>query len=120
MVYTSPSRALCTAEVAVSLPLGIVPDDYDIITISIPNEIGVQEIDPEILSERWRLLPFDHQTQLIGDDFIREGLFLVMKVPSAVIPGDFNYLINPRHQDIHRVEIIQREPFSFDERLFKR
>lgn len=120
MVYTSPSRALCTAEVAVSLPLGIVPLDFDIITISIPDDIEVQEINPETLPPRWRLLPFDHKTQLIGDKFIVEGLYLVMKVPSAVIPGEFNHLINPKHQEIRLVEVIRREPYEFDERFFNR
>lgn len=41
-----------------------------------------------------------------------------MKVPSAVVQGDFNYLINPQHPDFKKVKIIKKEKFSFDQRLF--
>ncbi len=44
MVYTSTSRALCTAEVAVHVPLGIVPADYELVTIDIPDD-SVTEAD---------------------------------------------------------------------------
>ncbi len=38
MVYTSASRALCTAEVSVHVPLGIVPVDYELVSIEIPDD----------------------------------------------------------------------------------
>jgi RES domain-containing protein len=41
-----------------------------------------------------------------------------MKVPSAVVQGDFNYLINPFHKDYSRIKIVSTERFSFDNRLF--
>jgi RES domain-containing protein len=39
---------------------------------------------------------------------------LVLKVPSAVVPGDFNYLINPKHKNFNKIKIKNKEPFSFD------
>ena len=42
-----------------------------------------------------------------------------MKVPSAVVKGDFNYLLNPYHEDFHRIKIIHQEDFPFDKRIFK-
>jgi len=40
-------------------------------------------------------------------------------VPSAVVEGDFNILINPRHKDIGNVKIIKLAGFGFDKRLFE-
>ena len=120
MVYTSHSRALCTVEVAVHMPAGLLPTGFELISIHIPEDVLIKELLTRDLPSDWRSFPFARSTQKIGDSFILMNEFLVMKVPSAAIPGDFNYLINPRHPDIQRVSIIQREPYSFDERLFKR
>ncbi len=120
MIYTSSSRALCTAEVAVHLPLGNVPEGFEMITILIPDDVSFYEIGEKNLPSGWKTFPQPESTQIIGDQFIIQNQFLVMKVPSAVIPGDINYLINPRHPDFGRIEIIKKEPYEFDERFFKR
>jgi len=120
LIYTSDSRSLCTAEVAVSLPIGIFPNDFEMLLIDIPEDIPILEINIRDLPEGWRKFPYLEKTLQLGDQFILESKFLVMKVPSAIIPGDFNYLINPCHADFGRLEIIKSEPYEFDERFFKR
>jgi RES domain-containing protein len=120
MIYTSESRSLCTAEVAVNLPMGILPKGYEMITLNIPDEMNITEMNEDMLPLGWESSPFTTLTQRFGDRFIYENKFPVMKVPSAVVPGDFNYLINPRHPDFNKIEIIKKEPYEFDERLFKR
>jgi len=120
MIYTSESRALCTAEVAVNLPLGNIPIGFEMISILIPDDIILTGIGEEDLPSGWKIFPLATLTQKIGDQFIIQGKYLVMKVPSAAVPGDFNYLINPRHPDFGRIEIIKKEPYEFRERFFKR
>jgi len=120
MIYTSESRALCTAEVAVNLPLGNIPPGYEMISIFIPDDIVITKIREEDLPSGWKVFPLATITQKIGDQFIIQGKFLVMKVPSAVVPGDFNYVINPRHPEFERIEIVRKEPYEFDERFFMR
>jgi RES domain-containing protein len=44
----------------------------------------------------------------------------VLAVPSAVIPHELNYLLNPRHPHFKRIRVGRPEPFSFDPRLRKR
>jgi RES domain-containing protein len=119
LVYTSESRALCTAEIAVHTPFGVVPDDYYLMTINIPNGIKIETIDVDNLPSDWKKFPNIRITQDLGEEFIKKGKSLVLKVPSAVVQGDFNYLINPNHKEIDRVKIIDKEKFDFDERLFK-
>jgi RES domain-containing protein len=120
ILYTSQSRALCTAEIAVHTHLGIVPSNYWLVTIEFPDTFNILEINPGKLPKGWNTFPYLHTTQTIGDNFVSEGKHLVMKAPSSVVPGDFNYLINPAHKGFPQVKIIKTEIFEFDERLFIR
>lgn len=119
LLYTSDSRALCTAEIAVHTPIGIIPTDYYLITIEIADKIEINQLDIAKLPPDWKSFPHSHTTQQIGEDFVTKKDYLVLKVPSAVVQGDYNYLINPLHKDFDKVKIVDKEVFSFDERLFR-
>lgn len=118
MLYTSQSRALCLVEIAVHMPVGNIPADYFMIEIEIPDDLEITLVSEEMLSTDWNSLPHSQFTQNIGDKFISQNEILVMQVPSAVVQGDYNYLINPRHRLFNQIKIISKSPFSFDERLF--
>ena len=118
IIYTAESRALAMAEVAVHLTLATLPRDYVMIQIEIPDNISVKEIKSEDLEENWNNHPPNVTTQTIGDDFIDSNAACLLKVPSAVVPGDLNYLINPNHKEFQKVKIIDVKEFPFDKRLF--
>jgi RES domain-containing protein len=118
VVYTSESRALSTVEIAVHIPLGIIPDDYLLITIEIPEHVNIEEVNTDVLPDGWNAMPHGHFTRKIGDRFVNEMKSVVLKVPSAVISGEFNYLINPKHPDSKLITIKSKEDFHFDKRLF--
>ncbi|WP_299821736.1 RES family NAD+ phosphorylase [uncultured Pontibacter sp.] len=118
MLYTSESIALCTVEVAVHMPLGIVPLDYYLVQIQLPDDAAIQEIKLEDLPEVWKTFPHANVTQEIGDNFVIEGQHLILKVPSATVQGNHNYLVNPRHPEFSKIKVIGAEPFEFDKRLF--
>lgn len=59
-------------------------------------------------------LPHSPETQQIGEEFVLAQKSLVLKVPSAIVQGDFNYLINPIHPGFSSIKIIKTELFSFD------
>lgn len=120
MVYTCESRALCTAEIAVHTPLGIIPNDFSLITIHVPGGLPLEEVKIADLPESWRIFPYGSYTQALGDVFIKNKKSLLLRVPSAVVQGDFNILINPDHKEFGKVRIEKTESFLFDERLFKR
>jgi RES domain-containing protein len=117
MLYTSQSRALAFAEIAIHLPIGIVPDNYFLIAINIPDAISMEKLDAMDLPTDWRSNPHSNSTQQIGDKFLSEGNSLVLQVPSAIVPGDFNFLLNPSHRQMGKVEISNVEPFEFDSRF---
>ena len=119
LLYTADSRALCMTEIAVHTPVGIMPVDYYLITIEVPYYSNIKQIESDTLPDNWRKFPYSKVTQELGEDFVGKNEDLYIKVPSAVVQGDFNILINPRQSDFDKVKIIKTEKFNFDERLFK-
>jgi RES domain-containing protein len=119
IIYTAESRALAMAEVAVHLTLATLPSDYVLIEIEIPDNIIIKEIILKELDEDWNNHPPNSNTQKIGDEFIDSIKECLLKVPSAVVQGDSNYLINPHHTDFKKIKIIEITDFPFDKRIFK-
>jgi len=120
LIYCSESRALCTTEIAVHTSLGIIPKDYQMISIEIPDNIKQKEIAVSNLPDNWKSFPPTHFTQSFGDNFVKEDKYLVLKVPSAVVEGDFNYILNPKHKEFRKINIVEIKSFYFDSRLFNK
>jgi len=120
MLYTSQSRALAFTEVAIHLPVGIVPKDYFLISISVPDTASILTLATTDLPADWRSNPHSHTTQAIGDQFILESKYLILQVPSAVVPDDFNFLVNPNHAEAKEITVDKVEPFEFDSRFVAR
>jgi RES domain-containing protein len=118
VIYVSENIALCTAEVAVHVPLGIMPEDYVLVTISMPED-SMLVINEQDLPDDWWVFPHPASTQEIGNRFVSEGKYAVMRVPSAVVPGEFNYIINPAHPRAKTLKVERIRPYRFDKRLFK-
>lgn len=119
MIYTGENISLCMAEVAVHMPFGIVPLDYELISLEIPDD-EITTVSRKVLPTDWRSYFTILDTQEIGDNFLRNSSKMILKVPSAVVQSEFNYLINPIHKNINQVKIKKVEAFAFDKRLFVR
>lgn len=119
LIYTGQNISLCMAEVAVHMPLGIVSKDYELIHIEIPDQ-EIHELTKKELPEDWRDQFSMNATWKKGNGFVKKSHKMVLKVPSMVIQGEFNYLINPKHKNIGKVKIKKTEAFRFDARLFVR
>ncbi len=119
VIYTAQSRALASCEVAVHLPIGLLPKDYFMVEIDIPHTIAIQEIPMDQLPTGWNCIPCMPSSQMIGDNFVSENKFAVLKVPSVIVPGDFNYILNPKHPDFKKITIVETTPFPFDPRQLR-
>jgi RES domain-containing protein len=89
------------------------------LTIHIPDTIPMLHTLPHELPKDWNAIPATSETKKIGDAFVREGRACLLRVPSAVVKGDHNLLINPFHPEFKEIKIIAAEPFPFDHRMFK-
>lgn len=120
IIYTASSRALAMAEMLVHLDMNEVPDDFHMMSILIPDDIKIKSVSVEELPSQWnRLIEYLPVTKLIGNTFIQENEYCLLQVPSAVVKGDFNILINPYHKSFREIEISEVEIFPFDRRLFE-
>lgn len=119
IIYTAANRSLAMAEVAVHLTLATLPQDFLMLSLFIPDDLSIKIIDAASLPDNWNYFPYPSSTQQIGDAFVRENKYCVMKVPSVVTFGDFNILINPKHLEFGRISIVNVEKFPFDKRIFR-
>lgn len=118
VLYASQSRALAALELSVHITPSILPTQYKMVSIQIPEIYGIYEIKSEELVAGWNMYPFHPSTQKQGNNWANNGEYLIMKVPCALIAEEFNYAINPLHQNFREVSIIEIKDFEFDMRLF--
>jgi len=119
LIYTAQNRSLAMAEVAVHFTLATLPDDYVMLTIKLPDDVPMKEVDESELPTNWREFPHPISTQKLGDTFVLENKYCALKIPSVVTKGDFNILINPNHRDFPSIEVTKMEKFPLDKRIFK-
>lgn len=118
LVYTAESRALATLEVSVHLDFSEdLPTDRFYVEIEIPDDIEILELSIEQLPENWDSKPPILETQFIGDDFVSQKNAAVLKVPSAIVPPESNYIINPNHPDSAKIKVISTQKLLFDDRF---
>lgn len=117
VVYASESRALAALEQLVHLHRPRLPDDFVCFAVDIPDGVAIGEVLVGTLPAEWRKHPGPPALQEIGSAWVSAGDSACLKVPSAVVPGEHNMLLNPRHVDFPKLVIGPAEPFAFDERL---
>ena len=118
VAYASDSVALAALEVLAHLQSTAVLQAYSVVSLSFPDE-SVEVLEASLLPPRWRKFPSPPENQAIGDQWVAQGNWLILRVPSAIIPTAANFLINPSHPEFGKVVIGQPERFAFDARLLK-
>ena len=116
MVYTSGSKSLATLELLVHLHSTSVLHSFSICPVDFDDSL-VEILEPAKLARDWRQSPPSIALQAIGDDWISRGSSGVLRVPSAVIETEHNYLINPTHKDFKKLVIGSMEVLELDPRL---
>jgi RES domain-containing protein len=115
VVYTSATLSLALVETLVHLPSGVLPA-YTAIPVEFDESL-VAILKPADLPEDWKKYPAPASTQNIGDTWVSSAATLALRVPSVVVPDEFNYVLNPAHPDFNLMRIGAARPFPFDPRL---
>ena len=114
-LFAAESRALAMLEYAVNTRLNDIPDDLSVITYDIPGNYLTLCITD--LPANWRSPVVPNETRDFGTKLLKDAKYAAIKIPSVVIPQEFNFLINPLHPDMKKVKITDISDFSFDVRL---
>lgn len=115
-VYASSSVALAMMEMLVHLQSSQLLLSYVIIPVTFDRRL-LQDVDPKDLPDDWRVSPPPTHVQSIGDAWLASASAAVLRVPSAVVPEEFNYLLNPLHPDFPKIGVGKPKAVTFDTRL---
>lgn len=118
IVYLADSPAGSLLEVLVHLQIegDELPDKYQLLEISIPESLLIRDLEPPSRIG-WRDRP--ELTQQIGDTWLVSGETILSRVPSAIMPRTWNFLLNPEHPDAKQIQIVEVIRERFDNRLFR-
>jgi len=121
VIYTGGSLALsCLEKLAHTTGTSLYSGNFSVTMYRVPDHLKIKEIKlTELLKKNtdWtRVINYPY-TQGIGDRWLAERETAVLKVPSAIIDLEYNYLFNPSHPDFGQIKIVAIKPFTFDTRL---
>lgn len=117
LVYTAQSQSLALLEL-------LVQDDplhanYVLIPAYLPVDLPQTRIEAKQLPEHWRTAGEREVLQTLGKNWLQEGNSAVLVVPSAVVPGERNFLLNPAHADFCRIQTGSAQSLQTDTRLLR-
>ncbi len=114
-LYTSSSRSLAILEFSVNVSLDDIPRTLSMVTIRVPDQ--VLELAQQDLPGNWKDIPAPGSTRDFGTKLLQEGKHLVIRLPSTVIPQEFNYIINPDHKDHKLCKVVAIDDLVYDVRI---
>jgi RES domain-containing protein len=119
VAYASSSLALASLEYFVNLDPADAPADLVSIRMSISGAVRYEQVAISSLPESWRGVPFPLELWAVGERWLVSASSVCLLVPSAVVPEEFNLLINPSHSDFKHLQFSEPAAFNFDQRMWK-
>ena len=120
VIYTSEHASLAAWEKIVHVAsFQNLPNNLLLVKIEIPDGIVLQAVPQKVLVKGWDSFPFSSETVDYGTLFLRSKEHLALKVPSVIIPYEYNIILNPLHPNIQVCKVISAIPFTFDRRALK-
>lgn len=116
VLYASSTISLCMLECLAHFPVAFAPKDMALAKIEVPDN-SIQIIDVNDLPENWQDVPSPKILKEIAYKWIKEQKYLILKVPSIIVPQEYNYIINPTHPEFENVKLKAVDAFCFDGRV---
>ena len=120
VVYASATLSLAALERFVHTDPDLEPADLLAVRVDVDDGIAIDAVDVKHLPADWRHYPAPEALGRFGAGWLAASRSALLSVPSAVIPHERNYLLNPAHADFPRLVRGRPEPFSFDPRMWAR
>ena len=118
VVYAAQSQSLAVLEMLVHLDGPELLEHYVFMPVEIDESL-VQNIEIQKLPRNWQAYPAPKRLSAIGDEWLRAASSVVLQVPSALLPAENNFLLNPNHPDFHKLASGDPVSFQFDPRMTK-
>ena len=118
VVCTSGSVSLAILELLAYIEDASLLRSYLLFRADLPQNLVETLPDAELPSD-WRGFPAPDSTKTIGDTWFQQGRSAVLSVPSALVPLERNYLINPVHRDFRKIKLSGPVDFEFEPRLMQ-
>jgi len=115
-VYLASSRSLAILEVLVHLQPLMIPNDFCLVEVEVPDN-SISQVFADDLPANWKDISPPAILKQIGNNFLENKKYLMLKVPSSIVPMEHNYLVNVLHPDMKKVKVLSKESFDFDSRL---
>jgi RES domain-containing protein len=91
--------------------------DFKTMILELPDSMKIQFVQFKDLPAGWRKFNDYSKSQPIGNNWYDEGIFPVLKVPSAVLPESYNYVLNATHPDCRKIKLLKTTDLIPDERI---
>ncbi len=116
-IYTCSNRALTVLEYSCHVPLDEIPRALCFTLYEIPEK-AIYECKGFELPGDWQKMDYSDTCREFGTHLFKKINCLVIRVPSVVVPYEYNYLINPIHPDMNtKVNVLATEDYSYDIRI---
>ena len=121
VVYASETLSLAVLELFVHFTRRNMTIGKSLLSmpIEIPDSVTQIEVLLKDLKTGWNSSPPPDFTRDVGTRWVHEGKSAVLRVPSAVIQNEYNFVINPKHRDFSKITTGDARPFSLDDRVWK-
>lgn len=119
IIYTAQTQSLAVLEVLVHLDSPELLSKYLLFEVVI-DASWTEVLDLSHLPRDWKADPAPASVQAIGDAWASAARSAVLRVPSALVPAESSFLLNPRHPDFGKLRIGKGIPFQFDPRFARR
>jgi RES domain-containing protein len=108
-VYASASKSLALLEILVHLDVGRPLPRLVTFAFDVEDRL-IERLPAAQLPRYWRTSRGLPITQRIGDEWLASRRALALAVPSAIVPEESNYLLNPAHRAFGRMKFGRSMP----------
>jgi len=117
VIYCAESIALAFLENMIRRQGIGFNQDFKTMILEIPDAMKIQLVQFKNLPNGWRKFNDYSKCQPIGNKWYDEGIFPILKVPSAVLPESYNYVLNATHPDCRKIKLLKTTDLIPDERI---
>ncbi|RYE11778.1 MAG: RES domain-containing protein [Sphingobacteriaceae bacterium] len=121
VIYTAGSVALaCLENLAHRSGTSLAAGNFSLSVIEVEDGLKIEEVKTEDLvsaNPKWQSVENYPLTQKLGSDWLNRNSSAILKVPSAIIDLEYNYLLNLNHPDFTKIKVAVVNKFAFDPRL---